>query len=75
MVAVLPSRRSGAGKRDRQNARRFSGGHFAVLGMVGIYKKEIGFRGAGRLLPSGMSMKKLLLFQAILETKACYPFG
>ena len=47
MVAVLPSRlrRSGAGKRDRQNARRFSGGHFAVLGMVGIYKKEIGFRG------------------------------
>ncbi|EFE10723.1 hypothetical protein CLOM621_09040 [Clostridium sp. M62/1] len=37
--------RAWIGRGDRQNARRFSGGHFVILGMVGIYKKEIGLGG------------------------------
>lgn len=35
-------------------------GFLFYLGMVGIYKKGFGFRGAGQVSLSGMSMKKLL---------------
>ncbi|MFR8840158.1 MAG: hypothetical protein ACLVFV_06610 [Clostridium sp.] len=59
----------------RPSAQKPAGVLFVKLGMVGIYKKEIGLGGPDGSSPSGMSMKKLFLFQAILETKACHPFG
>lgn len=59
----------------KDGAQKPAGVLFVKLGMVGIYKKEIGLGGPDGSSPSGMSMKKLFLFQAILETKACHPFG
>ena len=42
---------------------------FVKLGMVGIYKKEIGLGGPDGSSPSGMSMKKLFYFKQYLKQR------